>query len=130
MLKFTAIFAAAVLALPAVSAAQVRRAVAPIPGLVCMSLNMTQQQAMDPSFIVPFRSEPSANASAVGRASAIVIVRDPKVETNGFLAVIQFNGHPGWIAASDVVPWKNPGGNGQRCIPSRMSDGSVGFAFR
>jgi hypothetical protein len=94
-----------------------------------MSLNMTQQQAMDPSFVIPFRSQPSGSAPQVGRAGAIVIVRSPRVETNGFLAVVQFDGQPGWIAASDVVPWKNPGGNGQRCIPSRMSDGSVGFAF-
>lgn len=110
--------------------AEARTAVAPLEGLACMSLNMTQEQAMDPSFVVPLYSEPTSGSRAVGQASSIVIVRNPEVEKNGFISAVLFNGRSGWIAASKVRPWQNPGGNGQRCVPSRMSDGSVGFAFR
>lgn len=123
------LFAAALL-LTGVSVAGVRKAVAPLPGLACMSVNMTQAQAMDPSFVVPIRAEPTATSPAVGQAAAIVLRRSPKVERNGFLAAVLFNGRPGWIAASQVRPWKNPGANGQQCVPTRMSDGSIGFVFR
>jgi hypothetical protein len=116
------------LSLPAVGLAQARHAIGPAPGLACMSLNVTQAQAMDPTFVVPFRAAPSQSSAVVGRATAVVFVRNPEVARNGFLEAVQFNGHLGWIAASAVRPWVNPGGNGQRCVPSRMSDGSLGIA--
>ena len=83
---------------------------------------------MDPAFVVPLRSAPSATAPSIGQASAIVLVRSPEVVSNGFVKAVLFNGREGWIAAADIKPWHNPGGSGQRCIPSRMSDGSIGFA--
>jgi hypothetical protein len=127
--KFSLLLAAALM-FPGVAVAGVRRAVAPMPGLDCMSLNMTRVQAMDPSFVVPIRAEPSATSPRVGQAAAIVLVRSPSVQKNGFLEAVLFNGHVGWIAASEVRPWTSPSGNAQRCVPSRMSDGSIGFAFR
>jgi hypothetical protein len=93
-----------------------------------MSLKMTDAQAMDPSFVVPFRGAPSKTSPVVGRAAATVLARSPLVERNGFLEAVLFNGRVGWIAADAVRPWTNLGGNGQRCVPSRMSDGSLGFA--
>lgn len=121
---------AVVAVVPPIVSAQGRTAVAPEPGLVCMSLRMTEAQAMDPAFVVPLRSAPSATAPSIGQASAIVLVRSPEVVSNGFVKAVLFNGREGWIAAADIKPWHNPGGSGQRCIPSRMSDGSIGFAFR
>jgi hypothetical protein len=113
-----------------VTIAEARTAVAPIPGFACMSLNMTQAQTMDPSFVVPLHSDPTSVSPAVGRASAIVIVRSPEIVKNGFVSAMLFNGRVGWIEASQVKPWRNPSGNRQQCVPSRMSDGSIGFAFR
>jgi len=127
--KFSLLLVATFL-FPGVAVAGVRRAVAPMPGLDCMSLNMTQAQAVDSSFVVRIRAEPSATSPAVGQAAAIVLIRSPRVEKNGFLEAVLFNGRIGWIAASKVRPWRSPSGNGQRCVPSRMSDGSIGFAFR
>lgn len=107
--------------------AQVRRVVGPATGLTCMSLKVTDKQAMDPAFVVPFHVEPASTSPAVGRATATVFVRSPVVEQNGFLQAMLFNGKVGWISASAVKPWTNLGGTGERCIPSRMSDGSLGI---
>ena len=106
-----------------------RTVVAPIPELACMSLKVSDAQAMDPNFVVPLHQEPSEPSPAIGRASGIVLVRNPRIQQNGFVAAVLFNGHPGWIKADDIKSWVNPGGNGQRCVPSRMSDGSIGFDF-
>lgn len=130
MLRIAFLALAVVAVVPAIVSAQGRTAVAPESGLACMSLRMTETQAMDPSFVVPLRSAPSATAPSIGQASAIVLVRSPQVVSNGFVKAILFNGREGWIAAADIKPWQNPSGNGQRCIPSKMSDGSIGFAFR
>ncbi len=119
-----------VLGAPSLAFAAIRYAVAPQPGLACASLNMTDQQAMDPSFIVPLRSAPSASAPAVGQAGSIVLIRYPRVEENGYLSAVLLNGRQGWILASAVRVWQSPGGGSHRCIPSRMSDGSLGFAFK
>ncbi len=110
--------------------AEVRHAVSPITDLSCMSLNISEAHAMDPSFIVHVRASPANNSPDVGEAGSIILARHPAVERNGFVAVVLFNGRPGWISKNDVKPWVSPSGNGQSCIPSRMSDGSIGFAFR
>jgi hypothetical protein len=117
-----------VLVIPGVAFALGRHAVGPAPGLVCMALKMTNAQAMDPSFVVSFHAAPSKTSPVVGRAAATVLARNPPVERNGFLEAVLFNGRVGWIAADAVRPWVNPSGNGQRCVPSRMSDGSLGIA--
>jgi hypothetical protein len=107
--------------------AQTRHVVGPAMGLTCMSLIVTDRQAMDPAFVVPLYAEPSPNAPAVGRASATVFVRSPVVEQNGFLEAMLFNGKVGWISARAVKPWKSLGNTGERCVPSKMSDGSLGL---
>ena len=107
-----------------------RTAVAPIPELACASLKITDAQGMDPNFVVPLHQQPSDASPVVGRAAAAVLVRNPKIQQNGFVAAVLFNGRPGWIKADDIKPWVNPGGNGQRCYPSRMSDGSIGFDIK
>jgi hypothetical protein len=109
---------------------QVRHVIGPATGLMCMSLKVTDAQARDPTFVVPFYSEPSSGSPSVGRATATVFVRSPVVQQNGYLQAMLFNGKEGWIAANAVKPWTNPGGNGQRCVPSRMSDGSLGISPR
>ncbi len=107
-----------------------RYPVAPFPGLACMSLKVTNQQAMDPSFVVPVYQQPSGNSPAVGRASAIVFARKPEVVKNGFVAAVLFNGTSGWVSANTVGPWHTMDGSPRRCVPSRMSDGSIGFDIK
>ena len=110
--------------------AQGRQVVGRLDGFQCMSLKVSDRQAMDPSFIVPLKAEPSASSSDIGRAAATVFVRSPLVERNGYIAAILYNGRPGWIAATTVSAWHSPGGPAHECIPSRMSDGSIGLTFR
>src|SRR5690242_11441299 len=102
------------------------QAVRVIPGYVCMSLNLTEQQMMNPSMRVPIKSAPSSSAMTTGYASSIVIARSPMHEDQGFVEVLQLDGREGWIAARDVRPWKNPGPSNQRCFPAVMSNGRVG----
>ena len=99
----------AMLLVPAAGFAQVRHVVGPAPGLVCMSLKVTDAQAMDPSFVVPFHAAPSPTSPAIGRATAVVLARDPLVERNGFIQAVLFNGKEGWVAADALRPWTNPG---------------------
>lgn len=104
-----------------------REAVAPAPGLTCMSLIITEQQARDVHFIVPVLHEPQPSSSPpVGRASSIVLARSPVVRQNGYIAVVLFNGTSGWVEESKVMPWHPPGSIGGHCRPSYMSDGSLG----
>ena len=110
--------------------AQGLQVVGRLDGFACMSLNVTDKQAMDPSFVVPLRTEPSASSPAMGRAAATVYVRSPIVERNGYVAAILYDGRPGWIAASAISKWHSPGGPAHECIPSRMSNGLIGSTVR
>ncbi len=105
-------------------------AVRPLPGYMCMSLNLNEQQMMDPSAQVPVLSDPSPESRWVGNAAATVIVASPLREVNGYLRVLKLDGQPGWIAAKYLKPWRNPGRNGQQCVPSLMSNGRPGFGVR
>lgn len=124
--------AALMLLVPNFAAAQSTvsiHAIRPIPGYVCMALNLSDRQMMDPSVHVPIRVAPSSDAATTGNAIASVIVAWPKREENGYLQVLQLNGRTGWIQAQFLKPWQNPSGNGQRCYPSMMSNGRVGFDY-
>jgi hypothetical protein len=114
----------------ATASAGPRQPVAPLAGFKCMALNVTDQQAMDPHFLVPLKQEPSTGSADVGRASSVVLVQDPEVARNGFLAAILFNGRQGWVQSSALKPWHSLNGSAERCIPSRMSDGSIGFDLK
>ncbi len=107
-----------------------RYPVAPLPSLSCLSLKVTDQQAMDPSFVVPLYEKPSLSSQVVGRASAIVLAKNPMVSRDGFIAAVLFNGVTGWVPAKDVGPWHTMNGSPGRCVPSRMSDGSIGFDIK
>jgi hypothetical protein len=101
-----------------------------IPGYICMALKLTEQQMMDPSVHVPIRTAPSSDAAVTGNAIATVIVASPTREQNGYLQVLQLDGRIGWMQADFLKPWQNPSGNGQRCYPSVMSNGRLGFDYR
>jgi hypothetical protein len=105
-------------------------AVRPLPGYICMDLNLSEAQMMDPSVHVPIMTEPSANSKPLGYAMATVIVASPPHEAGGYLEVLHLDGKRGWIASRYVRPWRNPGTSGHKCIPSLMSNGRIGFAYR
>lgn len=100
-----------------------------LQGYECMSLNLTQQQMMDPSVRVPIMSGPSASSRVTGNAIATIIVSAPVVEEKGYVKVLELNGHPGWIKAGYLKPWTNPGGNGQHCFPANLANGRIGFDY-
>jgi len=120
---------AATCAIPLAAHAQNLTALHPLIGYECMALNLSQQQLMDPSIHVPIVNGPNASAPLVGYASATVIA-SVSPPTNGFRRVLRLDGVPGWIETKYLKPWVNPGGNGQRCIPSAMSNGRDGFNFQ
>jgi len=105
-------------------------AIRPLSGYACMSLNLTEQQLGDNSVIVPILSKPSSTAQRVGEASSIIIAVSPLREVNGYVEVLRLDGGSGWIAGQYVKPWRNPGNSGRSCVPSLMSNGTPGFAFK
>jgi SH3-like domain-containing protein len=94
-----------------------------------MALNLTSEQMMDPSVHVPILKDPSPDAPLVGYASATVIA-SVSAPTDGYQHVLRLDGVPGWINTKYLKAWVNPGGNGQKCIPSALSNGRVGFDFQ
>lgn len=98
-------------------------AVRPIEGFVCMRLNVTEAQVLNPGgtgiFIL---TAPDATAQRGTSAPATVFVRKPEHRINNFLEVLQLNGKPGWIAADKVRPMDQ----NLRCVPSVMSNGRIG----
>jgi len=128
MRKFNAISVVGASVLVVVSGvhAQGLRAVRPLAGYQCMSLNLGEQQMMDPASRVPILAKPDASAPQIGFATATVIA-ESSPPVNGFQRVLRLDGLPGWIATSLLKPWRNPGGNGQKCVPSVMSNGRLGF---
>jgi hypothetical protein len=109
--------------------AQTLTAERPLTGYECMALNLSDQQMMDPSIHVPILANPTPDSPLVGYASATVIasIAPP---TNGFQHVLRLDGVPGWVDTKYLKVWTNPGGNGQKCIPSAMSNGRLGFDFK
>ena len=127
MLKFAAFFGVAIMTMGAPSWAQGLRAVAPLQGYSCMSLNVTEDEMQHESSLPIIRQEPSRSAASIGRASAQVIVADPIRSQNGYVAVLTLDGKPGWVEANKVKPYRSVSNPNARCVPSMMSNGQPGF---
>lgn len=110
--------------------AQGLRAVAPLQGYSCMSLNLTEDDMQHESSLPIIRQESSISAPTIGRASALVIVANPIRSQNGYVAVLTLDGRPGWVEANKLKPYRSPSNPSARCIPSRMSNGQPGFNFQ
>lgn len=110
--------------------AQGLHAVRPVPGYQCMSLNLSEQQMEDRSLVVPVLAGPSKGAQVVGRAPAVIFAGVPPREVNGYVQVLRFNKQTGWMEASFLKAWRNPGSSGQQCVPSFMSNGSLGIGMK
>ena len=99
-------------------------AVRPIDGYVCMKLNVTEAEVLNPRgtgiFIL---TAPRPDAAHGTTAASVVLVRDPQNRVDGYLEVLQLTGQPGWIAADKVKPFDKI----TRCVPSMLSNGRIGF---
>ena len=107
--------------------AQGLQAVRPLSGYKCMALNLSEQQMMTET--VPMLAQPSAGAPKVGIVAATVIAAEsPPV--NGYQKVLRLDGKVGWVSSQYLKPWVNPGSSGQKCVPSLMSNGRLGYAYQ
>ena len=119
---------AAVCSFACAAHAQGVRAVKPIEGYACKSLNATEAQMLDPRWPgVPIQTEPSATAPRGTIAAATVIAKEPAHIVNGFAEVLQLTGQPGWIEVNKIKPYHSASNPFARCTPSVLSNGRLGF---
>jgi hypothetical protein len=121
---------AAVMAPAGLASAQGLHAVHPLAGYTCAQVNLSAEQLRDFSALPPIFQSPSANAPRTGTAGATVIVVSPPRIVNGLQQILQLDGQLGWTAADKLKPWSNPMFPHGACIPSQMSNGHPGFAYR
>jgi hypothetical protein len=99
----------------------------PIPGYVCMRLNLSREQMLARPFNVPVFAEPSSTSGKVGQASATVITKSPLHVQNGFAEILFLDGRIAWIPVNLLGPYATPANPNAHCTPSIMSDGKPGF---
>ena len=128
--KFIGVIGVTVMTVGVPARAQGVRAVGPLQGFSCMSLNLTQEEMQHESSSPVIRQEPSSSAAPIGRAAAQVIVADPTRAQNGFVSVLTLDGKTGWVEANKLKPYRSLSNPNARCIPSRMSNGQPGFSFQ
>ncbi|WP_158931450.1 hypothetical protein [Acidisphaera sp. S103] len=92
-------------------------------------LNITVAQAMDPTFHLPYYSQPSATSPVAGYASAQVAVKAPVHDVNGFDEAMFPNGGTVWIQASLLKDYHSLGDPTAKCVPVLMSNGRQGFDY-
>lgn len=109
--------------------AQGTRAVRALPGYICMTLNITDAQAQDFKFHVPFYSAPDSSSQAVGFASSQVAIRYPTHKVNGFMEALFPTGARAWIAANYVRPYHSALDPSAKCVPVIMMNGRQGFSY-
>jgi hypothetical protein len=100
-----------------------------LPGYTCKMLNITVAQAMDPTFHLPYYSQPSATSPVAGYASAQVAVKAPVHDVNGFDEAMFPNGGTVWIQASLLKDYHSLGDPTAKCVPVLMSNGRQGFDY-
>jgi hypothetical protein len=100
-----------------------------LPGYTCKMLNITVAQAMDPTFHLPYYSQPSATSPVAGYASAQVAVKTPIHNVNGFDEAMFPNGGTVWIQASLLKDYHSLADPTARCVPVLMSNGRQGFDY-
>lgn len=107
--------------------AQYLTAVRPLPGYVCMRLNLPREQLLSPDLDVPIFNSPSTSSPRLGKAAAALIVKSPMVVRDGLAEILFLDGRVGWVAASVLGPYATSSNPNARCTPSMMSNGRPGF---
>lgn len=100
------------------------------PGLKCMSLDQAALAATRQDELPPIVSAPTPDAQRIGYPGGIVFEKSPRIETNGYVAVVLLNGRNGWIEAARLQPWHPANGGNARCTPMLMSNGLLGQQVR
>lgn len=101
----------------------------PIPGYVCMDLNITDAQAHDFHFEVPIRSTPDARSQVIQNAGGTFAMRSPRHEVGGFVEILTVNRSIGWISAQYVKPYFAPLDPTAKCFPVLSPAGRVMFSY-
>lgn len=127
MIKFGIVFTVFLLVGVSNASALGVKAVRPIAGYKCMSLNLSEDQMLHEMNGPMIRQQPSSTAASLGQVSALVIAADPIRTENGFTQVLTFDGKPGWVESAKLKPFRNTLNPSARCVPSVMSDGRLGF---
>jgi hypothetical protein len=107
--------------------AQGLTAVNPIPGYICMRLNLPRDQIVSRSLNIPVYSQPSSSSALIGQASAAMIVKSPIHDENGFAEILFLDGRHAWIQQNLLRPYATPEAPKASCTPSIMSNGRPGF---
>lgn len=124
------LIAAGLLGTSSVAQAEGLRAVRSLEGFKCMMPNMTEAQMLHDPNSPSIMQQPSSGAREIGQTAAQVIVYDPVRTENGFVEVLALSGQSGWVQSSQLIPYRSVSNPSARCIPSMMSNGRPGFAFR
>jgi len=99
----------------------------PLQGNDCMQLALTSEQISDPNLSVPVRDTPSASGRILAEAATVLIVPTSQKPAAGFLQVLLSDGRRGWVQAAILKPWRSSTNPNRHCIPSIMSNGTIGF---
>lgn len=102
-------------------------AIRPLPGNDCMQLALTREQISDPNLSVPVRDIPSSSGRILAEAATVLIVPTSQKPAAGFLQVLLSDGRRGWVQAAVLKPWRSSASPNRHCVPSVMSNGSIGF---
>jgi hypothetical protein len=128
-LNSRAVLVSAIVLLSTQAQAQRPHVARELPGYMCKMLNITVDQAMDPTFHVPYYSQPTNSSPIAGYASAQVAVKTPIHNVNGFDEAIFPNGGIVWIQASILKDYHSLGDPTAKCVPVLMSNGRQGFDY-
>ena len=101
----------------------------PIPGYVCMDLNITDAQAHDFHFEVPIRSAADSKSQVIQTAAGTFAMRSPRHEVSGFVEVLTANRSIGWIASQYVRAHFAPLNPKSKCFPVLSATGRVMFSY-
>ncbi len=104
-------------------------AVQPAPGLACMSLDSQALQTMQQSDLPRVLAAPYSSARQIGYPTAIIFVKRPLVQENGYTEMERLNGQTGWIATAHLRTWHPLNGGTAKCVPSIMSNGELGTSI-
>ena len=105
-------------------------AVKPLDGYKCMKIKIPEDKRWDQSALPPVFAAPTEESQQIGRAATVVLVKQPMKEVNGFVEILRVGAKapPVWISAKVLSPWQSTTVPPQRCVPSIMSDGGVGWS--
>lgn len=105
-------------------------AVRPLEGYKCMRVYIPEEKRFDPSAVPPVFAAPTEQSQQIGQAG-LFFVKWPLNEVDGFVEIIWGQrGVKAWIRKDVLRPWRTkrtPPGPASECVPSIMSNGSIGI---